>query len=76
MPTHSHVVTDPGHVHVQQIKWGGGPTTQADPTTGSSTQNGGNTSSATTGITLADTGSSNSFDNRPAFLEMQYIIKT
>jgi len=32
--------------------------------------------SATTGITINDTGGSTSFDNQPAFLEMQYIIKT
>ena len=34
------------------------------------------TDSNTTGITNNDTGSSNSFDNRPAYLEMMYIIKT
>jgi hypothetical protein len=34
------------------------------------------TSTDTTGITNANTGGGSSFNNQPAFLEMQYIIKT
>jgi microcystin-dependent protein len=75
MPTHTHVVTDPSHVH------GGGfsISSQGGPNDPSYSQKFGtevNTDSATTGITLANTGSSNSFDNRPAYIELMYIIKT
>ena len=74
MPSHSHVVNDSGHVHSLvtnpfQLHGGSG----ASYVGGSSSTN---TASATTGITLDNTGSSNSFDNRPAYIEMQYIIKT
>jgi len=88
MPTHTHTatpsVTDPGHNH-DTAKNAGGPSYQY--VVGFSTSNqvgysGANApvSTETTGITVsvtnADTGSSNSFDNRPAYIEMQYIIKT
>ena len=81
MPTHTHVasVTDPSHVHdmgTWNANSGGGNQSQRagsgggtiDPPTGS----------ATTGITVANatTGSSSGFDNRPAFIELMYIIKT
>ena len=75
LATHSHNITDPGHVHgVQKYvaaaggSWGivriDNPSESLD------------TLSATTGISIDNAGSSNSFDNRPAFIEMQYIIKT
>ena len=71
--THSASVTDPGHSHgagttsvggIYFARWGQNPTTD--------------TESATTGISVvnANTGGGGSFDNQPAFLEMQYIIKT
>jgi len=78
MPTHSHVVTDPGHSHDPPRLFGSGAyyslSYQTDRTY--SYANVPPTSTETTGITLADTGGSTSFDNQPAFLEMQYIIKT
>ena len=76
MPTHTHVVTDPGHTHVQNVKWGGSGTTCPQYTNTSTFQSGGANQTATTGITLADTGGSTSFDNRPAYIELMYIIKT
>lgn len=80
MPTHTHVasVTDGGHTHTTEgvkagastgkEKWSGNQFNGHYPNTGSST----------TGITVsnANAGSSSGFDNRPAYLEMQYIIKT
>ena len=71
MPTHTHTVTDPGHNHTNGFTSSG--------TGGQWYGNDGsiiNTGTSTTGISLANAGSSNSFDNRPAYLEMQYIIKT
>ena len=81
MPSHTHTasVTDGGHTHSIKNNAGGGsgtptiqeayssPYTQAGPIV-----------SATTGITVANssTGSSSSFDNRPAYIELMYIIKT
>ena len=80
MPTHSHVVTDPGHAH-STYKYNGGSGTNAINQIQGSAQAAHLVTPPpvepnTTGITLADTGSSSSFDNRPAYLEMQYIIKT
>lgn len=80
MPTHTHTasVTDPGHTHTTTG-------VNADSNTGKQKWSGNqfngyypNTGSATTGISVtnADAGSSSGFDNRPAFLEMQYIVKT
>jgi microcystin-dependent protein len=74
MPTHTHVVTDPGHVHNTGKE---GSARYEDSLRALATASGTyQTASATTGITLANTGSSSSFDNKPAYLEMQYIIKT
>ena len=71
--THSASVTDPGHSHkatttsaggTYGAKWGQNPTSYTD--------------SATTGISVSNssTGGGGSFDNQPAFLELQYIIRT
>jgi microcystin-dependent protein len=77
MPTHSHVVTDPGHTHeIYRNQGGSGSYKVMDYYTKNKYEPPYITNSATTGITLADTGGSTSFDNQPAFLEMQYIIKT
>jgi len=80
MPQHTHVVNDAGHWH-NIPKYAGGPAYKWVPTAWGNNQatysnNNHPTSTDTTGITLDDAGSSNSFDNRPAFIEMQYIIKT
>jgi len=87
-PGHTHTVSDPGHYHKSAI-WNGGGSYWTSPTTGSnyttadskcpntSTETTGITNATnTTGITNATTGGSSGFDNQPAFLEMQYIIKT
>lgn len=77
MPSHTHVVSDGGHTHAQRLRLGGGgsyngATSSADQ--GSNTTNSA-TGSSTTGITLATAGSSSSFDNRPTWLEILFIIK-
>ena len=81
---HDHTINDPSHFHQQSSYAGGsgqfvatsnlGYTANGPPTQPATTGITVNTN--TTGITNANTGSSNSFDNRPAFIEMQYIIKT
>lgn len=80
MPSHTHTasVSDGGHTHgvnvysaggiaARVVGWGTGGVS-ATPST----------QSATTGISVTNstTGSSSSFDNRPAYLELMYIIKT
>lgn len=71
--THSASVTDPGHSHgagttsaggIYFARWGQNPTSD--------------TESATTGISVsnANTGGGGSFDNRPSYLELCFIIKT
>ena len=73
MPSHTHAVTDPGHVHdIGGAYTGGSLANQPIATNYRNTLSG----SATTGITNSNTGGGGSFDNQPAFLEMQYIIKT
>jgi len=76
MPSHTHTatVTDGGHFHGQGLVVSG---TQYR-SYGSNNGSAGNTTTATTGITVSNstTGSSSSFDNRPAYLELMYIIKT
>jgi len=78
MPTHTHVVTDPGHNHSLPRYAAAGGTYIPTGSNGSPDYPAGyaNVSTETTGISNANTGSSNSFDNRPAYIEMQYIIKT
>ena len=77
IPSHTHTasVTDPGHQHHVPAYCGGG-------SQGCSGCAGNSfpvpTTVVTTGITVSNTntGGGSSFDNQPAFLEMQYIIKT
>ena len=78
MPSHTHVVTDPGHVHTLQRRDGSGGIVIAHPVSGGGTSptSAPISESATTGITIASTGGSTSFDNRPAYLELCFIIKT
>jgi len=77
MPSHTHSINDSGHTHTTsgvkaeppqngKNKWSGSQNNGWYPATGSST----------TGITLNTAGSSSSFDNRPTYLEILFIIKT
>ena len=77
MPSHTHTINDSGHVH-DMGTWmanpGGGYQSQRAGSGGGTIDP--NTDSATTGITLNTAGSSTSFDNRPTYLEVLFIIKT
>jgi microcystin-dependent protein len=78
IPAHNHTINDAGHYHdsprhigtgvyrAQQYNTNDNYSYDATPPT----------STETTGITINDTGGSGSFDNQPAFMELQYIIKT
>jgi microcystin-dependent protein len=70
MPAHDHTINDPGHTH--EI----GGTYSGSTLNVSFSGRGVNSYSSTTGITINNTGGGSSFDNQPAFLEMQFIIKT
>ena len=72
--THTATVTDPGHVHGGVKVTSGGENINANP--GINTQNG-NTSSAVTGITVANstTGSSGTNANLPPYYALCYIMK-
>ncbi|MEM8791025.1 MAG: tail fiber protein [Pseudomonadota bacterium] len=70
MPAHSHEVTDPGHSHSNGFNAAG---------SGSGGGGGGaagNTGSASTGISISQTGGSQPFDNRPKSLACNFMIKT
>lgn len=83
-PGHIHSVTDPGHDHVDEISgshvelidMGLDTVPSYDPTARTSTETTGITiDSATTGVTIQDTGGGQPFDNRPAFFQARYIIR-
>ena len=74
IPAHTHSVNDPGHAHGYRNTAGGGGTKHCSTRTVYDAQQ--QTDTSTTGITINNTGGGSGFDNQPAFLEMQYIIKT
>jgi microcystin-dependent protein len=77
MPDHTHTVSDPGHDHPQWTYGGGsGPVGAGTSPSGAKNTSAIDTQTATTGITISNTGGSTSFDNRPAYLELCFIIKT
>lgn len=91
IPTHNHTVTDAGHTHGVTDPGHAHTSLEIEATTGNVTSGAnnniiaGNTGSATTGIsidtattgiTLADTGGGQSFDNRQLSLAVNVIIKT
>ena len=78
MPQHSHGVTDPGHTHTwdrQDVSINNGyrpwPASNNDCSRTTA-----NTGSNTTGISINNTGSSQSHENRPPYYALTYIIKT
>lgn len=72
--THTATVTDPGHLHTAAVFQQGGANVNGNPGT---TLNSGNTSTATTGITVANstTGSSGTNANLPPYYALCYIMK-
>lgn len=78
MPSHTHTVNDGGHSHSSINRLGGGGAANMETSAVGQNYNTGNPSggSNTTGITNNNTGGGGGFDNRPAYLELQYIIKT
>lgn len=74
IPAHNHSINDAGHAHGYRNTAGGGGTAHCSTRTVYDAQQ--QTDTNTTGITINDTGGGSGFDNQPAFLEMQYIIKT
>ena len=82
MPSHTHTVNDPTHSHsIYKFNGGGtGPVSVYRASYVGTAQPAqllaGSMDNAATGVTNNNTGSGSGFDNQPAFLEMQYIIKT
>ena len=80
--THTATVTDPQHNHdmtmFTDFGGGGGPFRVATTTNGAGTASFGNTSSASTGITVANstTGSSGTNANLPPYYALCYIMKS
>ena len=73
LPSHTHTVTDPGHSHTQRVKNSGGATVDLDRATdrtGADANVTSTTASATTGITLGNTGSGSAHNNL-----QPYIVK-
>jgi len=73
LATHSHGVTDSGHVHTIPASGSAGSTTLALNSAAVGTIN---TSSVTTGITIDNTGSGTAHNNEPQFIDFHYIIST
>lgn len=73
MPSHNHVLTDPGHVHTyDDVNNNGGAGTGAG---GGTRGNISNTGSATTGITLANTGGGAAHNNMSPFILGSFYLK-
>lgn len=77
LPAHSHGVTDPGHSHTIDvgglaINFNPGPGAYADIVVVTA---GLNTYSQTTGISINNSGSGNSFDIRPKYISAIFVIR-
>ncbi len=74
--SHTHTLTDPGHAHSYNRDaldlLDGGPFTRRSGTGADAN----NTSTATTGITIASTGSSGTNANLPPYYALAYIMKS
>ncbi len=76
--SHTHSVTDPGHTHVVNGTAGNNPTTYNVATAGGWSfwkDNNLTTTSSTTGISIASTGSSGTNANLPPYLGIYFIIR-
>jgi microcystin-dependent protein len=76
LPSHTHTITDPGHFHASNSGSFVTSTAGADAgTTGTNYRTETNAASATTGITIANTGSDAAHENMPPFLVANFIMK-
>ena len=76
MPSHSHGVTDPGHAHGQNGATGGPGSTELALGTFDTMGNASNTDSATTGITVNNTGGGGAHPNLQPTVGLNFIIRT
>jgi microcystin-dependent protein len=79
IPSHTHVVTDPGHTHVQgeaSAATGGLVGSTPDSSTNTRVNAGYSTSSATTGITNQNTGGGQPHSNLPPFCVVKVWKRT
>lgn len=74
MPQHSHHITDPGHVHAVPTR-GDLVNTGRAGAHAAGTSAPGQTQSATTGITIDNSGGSEAHNNTPPTIVVNYIIK-
>ena len=76
LPVHTHTLTDPGHFHASNSGAFQTSTAGADAgTTGTNYRTEANAASATTGVTIANTGSDAAHENLPPFLVVNFIMK-
>lgn len=76
LPSHTHTVTDAGHYHGSNSGSYATTTAGSDAgTTGTNYRSEANTASATTGITIGNTGSGAAHENMQPFLVLNYIVK-
>ena len=81
LPSHSHSVTDPGHVHStsfdnKEYFPGGGSTSIGYGGAGGYPADVFSMNSQSTGISIANTGSGGAHENRPPYFALCYIMKT
>jgi len=75
MPSHSHGVTDPGHIHTSVHHSGSKAAILSGGAADDNLNGISNTSSSTTGITINNTGGGAAHNNLQPYLVMFYIIK-
>ena len=68
LPSHSHTLNDPAHSHLAGNGGGSFGLGQGDFPTSTNTPRGN-----VSGVTLGNTGSGNSHENRPAYFELAFI---
>ena len=76
IPAHTHPITDPGHSHGQNGGTGGPNSTELALGTFDTMGNASNTDSATTGITVNNTGGGGSHTNLQPTVGLNFIIRT
>lgn len=75
-PTHNHGVTDPEHVHSVPLSSTAGGGTMPVVTSSGTANWSSNSGTASTGITVNNTGGGGSHNNMQPFLAVNYIIKS
>jgi len=74
LPSHTHTVSDPTHIHTAGDR-SGAPGSTAGVPSGRSIVNSHNMQPNVSGLSINNSGSDSSHENRPAFFELAFIFR-